>query len=77
MFSKAFKNILLNSLSGETLKHIAPKLRHITHPRGALIAERDEPYNAGCCSLMIATHPERRVTEQFENRSMWEPMLTW
>jgi len=56
-----FKNILLKSLSPESLELITGKLRHIQHPRNALIAEKDEPYkyayfpDEGMVSIVLVT----------------------
>ncbi len=56
-----FKNILLKSLSPNALEQIAGKLEHIEHPRKAMIAEKDQPFNyayfpdEGMVSIVLVT----------------------
>jgi CRP-like cAMP-binding protein len=56
-----FKNVLLNSLSSTALEQISGKLEHIEHPRKAMIAEKDQPFNyayfpdEGMVSIVLVT----------------------
>jgi len=55
------KNILLKSLSAHALERVADKLQHIQHPRKAMIAEKDQPFNyayfpdEGMVSIVLVT----------------------
>lgn len=56
-----FKNVLLKSLSSSALEQVAAKLEHIEHPRKAMIAEKNQPFNyayfpdEGMVSIVLVT----------------------
>lgn len=56
-----FKNLLLRSLSPEVLEQVAGELEHIQHPRNAMIADKNRPFNyvyfpdEGMVSIVLVT----------------------
>jgi CRP-like cAMP-binding protein len=59
--STSTTNVLLSSLTNEAYDLVFHKLKHIEHPRNALIAERNEPFkyvyfpDAGMVSIVLVT----------------------